>query len=40
MSKYGVSNFYVELLEDNIEYENLDEREIYWIDKYNSYKNN
>lgn len=39
MSKYGVSNFYVELLEDNIEYENLDEREIYWIDKYNSYKN-
>ena len=23
MSKYGVSNFYVELLEDNIEYEKL-----------------
>ena len=32
--KYGVDNFYVELLEDNIPYNMLDEREIYWIDYY------
>lgn len=32
--KYGIDNFYVELLEDNIPYEQLDEREIYWIKFY------
>lgn len=32
--KYGIENFYVELLEDNIPYELLDEREIYWIKYY------
>ena len=32
--KYGVDNFYVELLEDNIPYNMLDEREIYWINYY------
>jgi uncharacterized protein YerC len=39
MAKYGTSNFYVELLEDNIEYKNLDKKEIYWIEQYDSYKN-
>ena len=34
--KYGFDNFYIELLEDNIPYEKLDEREIYWIKYYNS----
>lgn len=34
MSKYGFDNFWMEILESNIE--NYDEREIYWIKKYNS----
>ena len=33
--KYGIDNFYVELLENNIPYKQLDEREIYWIKYYN-----
>ena len=32
--KYGIENFHVELLEDNIPYELLDEREVYWIEYY------
>ncbi len=33
---YGIDNFYIELLEDNIKNENLADREKYWINKYNS----
>lgn len=33
--KYGVSNFFYEILEE-CPMENLNEREIYWISKYNS----
>lgn len=41
MTKYGVGNFYYEIIEDNIPVEKLDAKEIYYIDKYNSYvKNN
>lgn len=39
MNKYGVENFYVELLEDDIPYDLLDKREIYWIEQYDSFKN-
>lgn len=35
--KYGETNFYIELLED-VEPSLLNEREIYWIEYYNSYK--
>lgn len=38
MSLLGVENFYLEVLE-YCEYSSLDEREIYWIAYYNSYKN-
>ena len=41
MTKYGVENFYYEIIEENIPVEKLDAKEIYYIDKYNSYvKNN
>ena len=36
MRKYGIEHFYVELIEQT-DYPN--EREIYWIEQYNSYKN-
>ena len=36
MRKYGVENFYVELLEEVSENDSLDEREIYWISFYDS----
>lgn len=36
--KYGVENFYYEILEDDIPLNQLDEKEIYYIEKYNSYK--
>lgn len=39
MNKYGSENFYCELLEENIPYENLDEREIYYIEKFDSFRN-
>lgn len=39
MRKYGVDNFYVELLEDNILPENIDEREAYYIAKYDAVDN-
>lgn len=39
IKKYGFENFYYEILEDNINEERLDEREIYWIKYYNSYEN-
>lgn len=38
MNKLGIDNFYIEILEE-CEYSKLDEREIYWIDFFNSYKN-
>ena len=34
MRKYGYDKFWVELIEDNIPYEELDEREIYYIKLY------
>lgn len=37
--KYGVDNFFIELLEDNIPIEDLDKKEIYYIEKYDSFKN-
>lgn len=37
--KYGVENFYCEPLEENVPYEKLDEREIYYIEKYDSFHN-
>lgn len=41
MSKYGVENFYYEIIEENIPIDELDTKEIYYIEKYNSYvKNN
>lgn len=36
--KYGIDNFYVEALEE-VECDKLDEREIYWIAYYDSFKN-
>ena len=38
MNELGIDNFYIEILEE-CEYSKLDEREIYWIDFFNSYKN-
>lgn len=37
-AKYGIDNFYVEELE-KVECDKLDEREIYWIAYYDSFKN-
>lgn len=39
MEKYGIQNFYCELIEDNIDESEIDAKEIYYIEKYNSYKN-
>ena len=39
MNKYGSENFYYEILEDNIPYELLDEREVYYIEKFDSFNN-
>lgn len=39
MSKYGKENFWCELLEDDIPIEQLNEKEIYYIEKYDSYYN-
>lgn len=38
MNKHGVENFYYEVLENNVPYEELDKREQYYIEKYDSYK--
>lgn len=38
MNKLGVKNFYCELLEE-CKYNELSEKEIYWIEKLNSYEN-
>lgn len=37
INKYGAENFYVETLEDNIPIEELDEKEIEYITKFDSY---
>lgn len=34
--KHGIENFYIELIEDNISYKDLDDKEIYYIKEYNS----
>lgn len=39
MNKYGVDNFYYEILERDVKEEDIDEREIYWIEYYDSFKN-
>lgn len=39
MNKYGKENFYCELLEDNVSIEELNDREIYYIEKYDSFEN-
>lgn len=38
IQKYGKENFYYEILKDNIDEEELDNYEIYFINKYNSYE--
>lgn len=37
LKKYGIENFTLEILEDNIEKEYLDEREKYWIKYWNTF---
>lgn len=37
--KYGVENFYFEVLESGIPEDELNEKEIYYIEKYDSFKN-
>ena len=37
IKKYGIENFDIEILEQNIPLEKLDEREQFWIDYYESY---
>lgn len=39
LRKYGKDNFSLEILEDNVDNENLDKREIYWIAYYDSFNN-
>ena len=38
MNKYGIEHFYIELVEE-CSIDVLSEREIYWIESYNSFKN-
>lgn len=37
MNKYGVENFHIEVIEENISDEDINDKEIYYIRKYNSY---
>lgn len=39
MRKYGVENFYIGKVESNIPIKDLDYKEIYYIEKYDSFKN-
>lgn len=39
IKKYGKENFYIEALENNIDENKLNEKEIYYIDKYKSFFN-
>ena len=36
MRKYGIEHFHIELIEET---DNPEEREIYWIEKYQTFKN-
>jgi hypothetical protein len=36
MNKYGIEHFHIELIEET---DSPEEREIYWIEQYNSYHN-
>ena len=38
-NKYEQENFKMEIIEENIKQENLDEREIYWIEKLDTFNN-
>lgn len=40
MRKYGIKNFYIEVIEDNIPSDQLNQREKYWIEQYNSVRPN
>lgn len=37
INKYGPGMFTIRVLEDNIDYDNLSDREIYWIEQFDSY---
>lgn len=39
MNKYGKNKFSIEIIENDVPKEKLDEREIYWISFYDSYRN-
>lgn len=39
MNKYGRNNFICGIIEDNIELNNLNDREVYWISVHDTYKN-
>lgn len=39
MREIGIENFFIELLEDQIPIEQLDEKEVYYIQKYDSIQN-
>ena len=39
INKYGKENFYYDILETGLDYDMADEKEIYYISKYNSYYN-
>ena len=39
MKKYGKDNFYCDVLEKNVNINDLDDREIFFINKYNSFEN-
>lgn len=39
IDELGVDNFYIELLEDDVDYDLLNEREEYWIDYFDSFEN-
>ena len=36
-NKYGIENFNIKIIENNIKRKNLDEKEVYWINYYNTY---
>lgn len=39
MNKYGIDNFHISIIENNVNVEILSERENYWIQYYDSYNN-
>ena len=39
MNKYGIEHFNIEIIEQVSPFDNLEEREIYWINYYNTYHN-